>query len=157
MNLKINMLQINLLSMFKQTVNYLILIVSFVCFTLNANAQLNETFDNLYYGVPNGWDNKDYDSNLEQWSYYANGFSGNAVACQAVDLPKKAYAILKTPLLLNLPAGCQLTFNVNAPASFSEMTVLVAYGANQDVLGKVRSKVVGLKCHTICRNMQHIV
>ena len=126
--------------MFKQTVNYLILIVSFVCFTLNANAQLNETFDNLYYGVPNGWDNKDYDSNLEQWSYYANGFSGNAVACQAVDLPKKAYAILKTPLLLNLPVGCQLTFNVNAPASFSEMTVLVVYGANQDVLGKVRSK-----------------
>ena len=48
--------------MFKRFINYVVLIVSFVLFVSNVNAQLNETFDNLRYGVPNGWDNSDFES-----------------------------------------------------------------------------------------------
>lgn len=127
--------------MFKRITNYVILIVSFVLFASNVSAQLNETFDNLRYGVPNGWDNSDYVSGLEQWSYYASGFNGtSAVACQAVDGSQKGYAILKTPALSNLPAGCQLSFNVNAPAQIAQMSVSLKYGAKEFTLGKVQTK-----------------
>ena len=127
--------------MFKRFINYVVLIVSFVLFVSNANAKLNETFDNLRYGVPNGWDNSDYVSGLNQWSYYASGFNGSsAVACQAVNGTQKGYAILKTPMLNKLPAGCQLTFNVNAPGQIAQMSVFLKYGANEVVLTKVQTK-----------------
>ena len=127
--------------MFKRFINYVVLIVSFVLFVSNANAKLNETFDNLRYGVPNGWDNSDYVSGLNQWSYYASGFNGSsAVACQAINGTQKGYAILKTPMLNKLPAGCQLTFNVNAPGQIAQMSVFLKYGANEVVLTKVQTK-----------------
>ncbi len=126
--------------MFKQITNYVILIVSFALFTLNVNAQIAETFDNLYYGVPNGWDNSDYLGLDDPWGYYSSGFYGSAVACKAVDGPQKGYAILKTPILSGLPAGCQLTFNVDAPGNIAEMSVIITYGARQETLGRLRTK-----------------
>ncbi|MBR4154985.1 MAG: hypothetical protein IKT96_06550, partial [Paludibacteraceae bacterium] len=104
------------------------------------NAQLNETFDNLSYGVPNGWDNGEYDQNLGQWSYYASGLNGSAVACSAVDVPKKAFAVLKTPMLSNLPAGCMLSFNVNAPGQLGQLSVSLKYGTREVILGKLQTK-----------------
>ena len=126
--------------MFKRITNYVILIVSFVLFALNVNAQLNETFDNLYYGVPNGWNNQDYVGLDDPWEYYSSGLYGSGVACQAIDVPSKGYAILKTPELRNLPAGCQLTFNVNAPGQIAQMSVSLKYGAKEVLLGKLQTK-----------------
>ena len=127
--------------MFKRFINYAVLIVSFVLFASNVSAQLNETFDNLRYGVPNGWDNSDYVSGLNQWAYYASGFNGSsAVAWQAINGTQKGYATLTTPMLNQLPAGCHLTFNVNAPGQIAQMSVFLKYGAKEVVLAKVQTK-----------------
>lgn len=127
--------------MSKRIINYFALILVFVLFAFKANAQLNETFNGITYGVPYGWDNDDYDNlNMSAWSYYANGFDGAAVACQAMDVSSKTYAVLKTPTLRNLPAGCQLTFQAQAPSQISQMTVYLVYGAKQINLGNVRTK-----------------
>ncbi len=123
--------------MFKRVINYLVLIV---VFTFNAYGQLNETFDNLRYGVPNGWDANDYEASVVPWSYYASGITGSAVAFNATDVPTKSYAVLKTPALNSLPAGCQLSFNVNAPGQIAQMSVSVKYGAREDILGKLQTK-----------------
>jgi hypothetical protein len=118
----------------------LLLVVFVLAFMFNANAQLNESFDNLAYGVPNGWDNSSYDASVRAWSYYTTGLSGHAVAFEAVDVPNKAYAVLKTPMLSNLPAGCMLSFNVNAPGQMAQMSVSLEYGAKEVPLGKLMTK-----------------
>ena len=126
--------------MLKSVTNYIVLIVVFAFFTFNVNAQLNETFDNLSYGVPNGWNNEEYNQSEVRWSYYASGLNGSAVACSAVDVPKKTSAVLKTPVLSNLPAGCMLTFNVNAPGQLGQLSVSLKYGAREVALGKLQTK-----------------
>ena len=126
--------------MLKSVTNYIVLIVVFAFFAFNVNAQLNETFDNLSYGVPNGWNNEEYNQSEVRWSYYASGLSGSAVACSAVDVPKKTSAVLKTPVLSNLPAGCMLTFNVNAPGQLGQLSVSLKYGAREVALGKLQTK-----------------
>ena len=114
----------------------------FVAVAMNAAAQLysvNESFDGLRYGVPNGWTNSVYDGGVEAWGYYASGYSGAAVAFEAVDVPGRAYGELSTPSM-NLPAGSILTFRVNAPARIAQMSVLLKYGVRVIELGKVMTK-----------------
>lgn len=107
---------------------------------MKLSAQLNETFDNLNYGVPYSWDNSSCDNvYMDAWFYYASGYQGAAVACRAVDVPVRTYAELKTPMLSNLPAGCILSFACNAPSTISQMSVSVAYGIKTEDLGVVRS------------------
>jgi hypothetical protein len=120
---------------------FVLVLLAILSLTANLSAQLNESFNYITYGVPNGWDNSDYDNvNLSAWSYNATGFDGSAVACKAIDVSKKAYAVLKTPILNSLPAGCQLTFMYNAPATMGEMSVYLTYGAKRIDLGRLRSK-----------------
>lgn len=120
---------------------FLLVLLAISSLTANLSAQLNESFNYITYGVPNGWDNSDYDNvNLSAWSYNATGFDGSGVACKAIDVSQRSYAILKTPMLSSLPAGCQLTFMYNAPANLGEMSVYLTYGAKRIDLGRLRSR-----------------
>ena len=95
--------------MFKRFISYLCLVFTFVAFTITAKAQLNETFNNLSTGIPSGWDNSDYKSDIDPWQFYAEGYEGSAVACKAVDVSTSIHAVLKTPVLL-LGVDAQLSF-----------------------------------------------
>ena len=120
---------------------FVLVLLAILSLTANLSAQLNESFNYITYGVPNGWDNSDYDNvNLSAWSYNATGFDGSGVACKAIDVSQRSYAVLKTPVLNSLPAGCQLTFMYNAPANLGEMSVYLTYGAKRIDLGRLRSR-----------------
>ena len=83
----------------------------------NINAQLNETFNGITSGIPNGWDNSDYDNvNLTAWLWDASGYDGAAMACKAIDVSTLAYSVLKTPTIM-LPVDCQLSFVHKATSS----------------------------------------
>ena len=39
---------------------FILVLLALFSLTANLNAQLNETFNGITYGIPNGWDNSDY-------------------------------------------------------------------------------------------------
>ena len=85
---------------------FLLVLLAISSLTANLSAQLNESFNYITYGVPNGWDNSDYDNvNLSAWSYNATGFDGSGVACKAIDVSQRSYAILKTPMKQKTPCA----------------------------------------------------
>ena len=96
---------------------FILVLLALFSLTANLNAQLNETFNGITYGIPNGWDNSDYDNvNLTAWSYDASGYDGAAMACKAIDVSTLAYSVLKTPTFM-LPVDCQLSFVHKATSS----------------------------------------